>query len=78
MAHAVHLTPSELELCVARGTGIACCPLSNFYFSGGAFPLRRAQALPYSRYPTPQERVGLRRALAGVSCQFIRCIHSGL
>jgi cytosine/adenosine deaminase-related metal-dependent hydrolase len=30
---------------VARGTGLACCPLSNFYFSGGAFPLRRAQVL---------------------------------
>jgi guanine deaminase len=46
-----------MQLCVARGTGIACCPLSNFFFSGGAFPLRSAQAAG--------ARVGLGTDVAG-------------
>ena len=43
MAHCVHLTAGELALFAERHTGVACCPLSNSFFAGGVFGLRRAQ-----------------------------------
>jgi guanine deaminase len=33
MAHGVTLTDDELALLAKRGTAIAHCPLSNFYFA---------------------------------------------
>ena len=33
MAHGVTLTDAELQLLAKRGTAIAHCPLSNFYFA---------------------------------------------
>ncbi|KAL1499310.1 hypothetical protein AB1Y20_011518 [Prymnesium parvum] len=43
MAHCVHMREDELRTFAERGTGIACCPLSNAFFAGGTFQLRRAQ-----------------------------------
>ena len=72
MAHAVHLTPSELHLMASRRAGIACCPLSNIFFAGGDFPLVRAQATG--------ARVGLGTDVAGgyspsllVACRHAVC-----
>jgi guanine deaminase len=42
MAHCVHLTDDELSTFVRSRAGIACCPLSNLFFAGGEFALRRA------------------------------------
>merc|ERR1712083_116984 len=43
MAHGVHLTHDERKQLAEARTGVACCPLSNTFFAGGVFPLRRAQ-----------------------------------
>jgi guanine deaminase len=43
MAHAVHLTVEERALLAETRTGVACCPLSNFFFANGDFPLVRSQ-----------------------------------
>jgi guanine deaminase len=43
MAHCVHITDGQAAAFRRTGTGIACCPLSNFYFAGGA--LRTAALL---------------------------------
>ena len=40
MAHCVHASKSDVETFLARGVGIACCPLSNVYFAGGALRVR--------------------------------------
>lgn len=37
MAHAIHLTKSEMELLKSTGTKIAHCPDSNFYLKSGEF-----------------------------------------
>ena len=46
MAHCVYLDDAELDLFARRGTGVACCPLSNAVFSlqkgTNAFPLKKA------------------------------------
>lgn len=40
MAHCVHLSDSHAATFLERGVGIAHCPLSNFYFAGGALRTR--------------------------------------
>eukprot|EP00656_Telonema_subtile_P020664 TRINITY_DN21744_c0_g1_i1.p1 TRINITY_DN21744_c0_g1~~TRINITY_DN21744_c0_g1_i1.p1 ORF type:complete len:458 (+),score=71.60 TRINITY_DN21744_c0_g1_i1:85-1458(+) len=35
MAHGVHLTDTDLAILRERGTAVAHCPLSNFFFAGG-------------------------------------------
>jgi len=39
MAHGVHLQPAELDRMAAAKCGVACCPLSNFFFANGDFQL---------------------------------------
>lgn len=38
MAHAIHLSPLEVELLNESGTAIAHCPDSNFFLKSGEFP----------------------------------------
>lgn len=40
MAHGVHVTETDVLVLEQRGTGVAVCPISNFYFADGIFPLR--------------------------------------
>lgn len=40
LAHAVHLTPSEMKLIAERKTHVSHCPLSNTCLSSGAAPVR--------------------------------------
>ena len=42
MAHATCLTDSELKLLADRGTAVAHCPLSNFFFGDRIFHVRHA------------------------------------
>jgi guanine deaminase len=42
LAHATLITEADMDMIGQRQSGIAHCPLSNFYFSDAAFPLRRA------------------------------------
>ena len=39
--HANHVTDGDAELLLARGAGIAHCPLSNAYFANAVLPARR-------------------------------------
>lgn len=41
MAHGVTLTDAELQLLADRGTAIAHCPLSNFYFADVPLDVQR-------------------------------------
>lgn len=41
LAHANHVTDPDADLLVARGAGIAHCPLSNGYFANAVLPVRR-------------------------------------
>jgi guanine deaminase len=41
MAHGVHLSEHCLDLCKSRGTAVAHCPLSNFFFAGASLPCRK-------------------------------------
>lgn len=41
LAHADHLTDPDADRVIARGAGVAHCPLSNSYFANAVFPLRR-------------------------------------
>nr|WP_321509990.1 amidohydrolase family protein [uncultured Celeribacter sp.] len=41
-AHGTHLSDSDMDLMIERNAGVAHCPLSNAYFAGAVFPLRRA------------------------------------
>lgn len=45
MAHGTHLSTEDLELLRARGTAVAHCPLSNFFFAGRSFVLKHALKL---------------------------------
>ena len=45
LAHGVHLNAQELETLGHHGAAIAHCPLSNFFFAGGVFPVRLANAM---------------------------------
>jgi len=42
LAHGVFLGASALELIAARGSGVAHCPMANFYFCNAVFAVRRA------------------------------------
>ena len=42
LAHSNFIWEADMETIGLRQSGIAHCPLSNFYFSDAAFPLRRA------------------------------------
>ncbi|MGE3875670.1 MAG: guanine deaminase [Parvibaculaceae bacterium] len=42
LAHANLMEPGDFDLVQSKGSGIAHCPLSNFYFANAVFPLRRA------------------------------------
>lgn len=42
LAHGGFLGESDLDLLRTRGSAVAHCPLSNVYFAGAVFPLRRA------------------------------------
>ncbi len=42
LAHSNHIGDADMEIIQAAGSGIAHCPLSNFFFSDAVFPLRRA------------------------------------
>ncbi|MEM1075946.1 MAG: amidohydrolase family protein, partial [Pseudomonadota bacterium] len=42
LAHAGFIDDDDMNLIAARGAGVAHCPLSNAYFAGAVFPLRRA------------------------------------
>jgi guanine deaminase len=42
LGHANLLSPADMALVAARGSGVAHCPLSNVYFSNAVFPLRAA------------------------------------
>lgn len=42
LAHANFIDDSDMTTIKARASGIAHCPLSNFYFSNAVFPARRA------------------------------------
>lgn len=42
LAHAGFITDDDMATIARRGAGVAHCPLSNAYFAGAVFPLRRA------------------------------------
>jgi guanine deaminase len=42
LAHGNFVSDEDMEIIGLRGSGIAHCPLSNFYLSNAVFPLRRA------------------------------------
>ncbi|ORC90147.1 guanine deaminase [Trypanosoma theileri] len=42
LAHCNFLSTEDMELIQSRGSAIAHCPLSNFYFSNAVFPLKKA------------------------------------
>jgi guanine deaminase len=41
MAHGAHLSLPDCDLLKQRGTAVAHCPLSNFFFAGGILPCRQ-------------------------------------
>lgn len=45
LAHAVHLTPDEMQIIADKGAGLAFCPTSNLFLGSGLFPLNKAEAL---------------------------------
>ncbi len=42
LAHCDHMDDGDLDRVAALGAGVAHCPLSNAYFAGAVFPVRRA------------------------------------
>ncbi|AYU80577.1 guanine deaminase, putative [Leishmania donovani] len=42
LAHCNYLSTEDMQLVKARGAAVGHCPLSNFYFSGAVFPLKKA------------------------------------
>ncbi len=42
LAHANFISDDNMATIKSRGTGIAHCPLSNYYFSNAVFPLKKA------------------------------------
>ena len=45
MAHGVHLNDQDLDLLRQRGTAVAHCPLSNFFFAGGNLSCRKLMTI---------------------------------
>jgi guanine deaminase len=41
MAHGVHLSDADLSLMKEKGSSVAHCPLSNFFFAGGCLKCRK-------------------------------------
>jgi guanine deaminase len=41
-AHGCYLSADDMGMMIRHGAGVAHCPAANAYFSGAAFPLRRA------------------------------------
>ena len=59
MAHGVTLTTSELRLLADRGTAIAHCPLSNFYFADVPLDVQRClKAGVKVQHPPPKVAAG--------------------
>ena len=58
MAHGPHLSDACLDLLRSRGSAVAHCPLSNFFFAGGA-------PLPCRRLMERENKVGLGTDVAG-------------
>ena len=59
MAHGVTLTTSELRLLADRGTAIAHCPLSNFYFADVPLDVQRClKAGVKVQHPPPRVAAG--------------------
>jgi len=58
MAHGVHLSEQDLDLMRDRGSAVAHCPLSNFFFAGGSLPCRKL-------LERGNQRVGLGTDVAG-------------
>jgi len=44
LAHAIHLSPREIDRLVASGAAVAHCPASNLFLSSGMMPLARYRA----------------------------------
>jgi len=42
LAHSNYISDDDMEVIKSKGSGIAHCPLSNYFFSDAVFPLRRA------------------------------------
>jgi guanine deaminase len=57
MAHGVHINDADCDLLKERGTAIAHCPLSNFFFAGGILPCRQLMER--------QNRIGIGTDVAG-------------
>lgn len=57
MAHGVHLSDPDLDLMRTRGSAVAHCPLSNFFFAGSTLPCRKLMER--------QNKVGLGTDVAG-------------
>ncbi len=70
LAHADHVTDSDLQHLASSGAGIAHCPLSNAYFGDAVFPVRRALSAGVS--------VGLGTDIAGGSeaSLLAQCAHA--
>lgn len=60
MAHGVHLNRDDAELLRARGTAVAHCPLSNFFFGDGVLATAKLVAMG--------NKVGLGTDVAGGYC----------
>ena len=74
MAHGVTLTASELQLLADRGTAIAHCPLSNFYFADVPLDVQRClKAGVKVQHPPPNPAAELREISAPR-----HCLHSSL
>ncbi len=56
MAHGVTLTDAELALLAARGTSVAHCPLSNFYFADVPLDVQRCLKAGVKVLPPFQHR----------------------
>ncbi len=42
LGHAPHITDTDMDIFVARGSAVSHCPFSNSYFASAVFPLRAA------------------------------------
>ena len=60
MAHGVHLSRDDADLLRSRGTAVAHCPLSNFFFGDGVLATAKLVAMG--------NKVGLGSDVAGGYC----------